>query len=52
MGTYSAIGLGGNFLTVLPGIDTVLTVLTDSAATPLSNDGYQGLIADLGAVLS
>ena len=38
MGSYSAIGFGGNFLTVLPGIDTVVTVLADSAATPLSND--------------
>jgi CubicO group peptidase (beta-lactamase class C family) len=52
MGTYSAIGFGGNFLTVLPGVDMVVTVLADSAATPLSNDGYQGLIADLVAVLS
>ena len=51
-GGYSSIGFGGNYLTVLPGIDAVVTVLADSTATPLSDDGYYALIADLGAVLS
>jgi CubicO group peptidase (beta-lactamase class C family) len=49
---YSAIGFGGNFMTVLPDIDAVVTVLTDSGATPLYNDEYQALVADLVAVLS
>jgi CubicO group peptidase (beta-lactamase class C family) len=51
-GSYSAIGFGGNFMTVLPDVDAVVTVLTDSGATPLSNDEYQALVADLAAVLS
>jgi CubicO group peptidase (beta-lactamase class C family) len=51
-GSYSAIGFGGNFMTVLPDIDAVVTVLTDSGATPLSNDGYHALVADLAAVLT
>lgn len=51
-GTFSAIGFGGNFLTVLPGIETAVTVLADSAATPLGNDDYQALIADLAAAMS
>jgi len=49
---YSAIGFGGNFMTVLPDIDAVVTVLTDSGATLFTNDGYQALISDLVAVLS
>jgi CubicO group peptidase (beta-lactamase class C family) len=51
-GAYSSIGFGGNYLTVLPGMDAVVTVLTDSGATALSDDEYQALVADLGAVLS
>jgi CubicO group peptidase (beta-lactamase class C family) len=51
-GRYSAIGFGGNFMTVLPDIDAVVTVLTDSDTTPLSNDEYHALVADLAAVLS
>lgn len=49
---YSAIGFGGNFLTVLPDIDTVVTVVTDTVPMPLTNDDYQELVADLVAVLS
>jgi hypothetical protein len=59
---YSAIGLGGNFLSVLPDIDTVVTVLTDAAVppgdssiswtAPPPNDDYQELIAHLVATLS
>ena len=49
-GAYSAIGFGGNFVTVLPGLDAAVTVLADSGATPLTNDEYYALIADLGAV--
>jgi hypothetical protein len=51
-GGYSSIGLGGNYLTVLPGLNVVVTVLTDSGATPLTDDAYHALVADLGAVLS
>jgi CubicO group peptidase (beta-lactamase class C family) len=51
-GSYSAIGFGGSFMTVLPDIDAVVTVLTDSGATPLSNDEYHALVADLTAVLT
>jgi len=39
-------------MTVLPDIDAVVTVLTDSGATLFTNDGYQALISDLVAVLS
>jgi hypothetical protein len=59
---YSAIGFGGNFLTVLPDIDTVVTVMTDAAVSPgdssssrpapLTNDDYQELVAHLVAALS
>jgi hypothetical protein len=59
---YSAIGIGGNFLTVLPDIDTVVTVMTDAAvapgdssnsrSAPLTNDDYQELIGHLVATLS
>jgi hypothetical protein len=59
---YSAIGFGGNYLTVLPDIDTVVTVVTDAAVppgdssitwtAPLTNDDYQELIAHLVATLS
>jgi CubicO group peptidase (beta-lactamase class C family) len=59
---YSAIGFGGNFLTVLPDIDTVVTVVTDAAVppgdssiswtAPVTNDDYQELIAHLVATLS
>ncbi len=51
-GGYSSIGFAGNYLTVLPGLDAVVTVLTDSGATPLTDDEYHALVADLGAVLS
>ncbi|MGA8330588.1 MAG: hypothetical protein WB777_14980 [Mycobacterium sp.] len=51
-GAYSSIGFGGNYLTVLPGLDAVVTVLTDSGGTPLTDDAYHALVADLGAVLS
>jgi CubicO group peptidase (beta-lactamase class C family) len=49
---YSAVGLGGNFLTVLPALDTVVTVVTDATAVPPSNDDYQDLIVHLASVLS
>ena len=59
---YSAVGFGGNFLTVLPDIDTVVTVMTDAAVSPgdsstlrpapPSNDDYQELVAQLVAALS
>jgi hypothetical protein len=59
---YSAIGFGGNFLTVLPDIDTVVTVVTDAAfppgdssiswTAPMANDDYQEVIAHLVAALS
>ena len=48
-GGYSSIGFGGNYLTVLPGSNAVITVLTDSGATPLTDDEYHALVADLGA---
>jgi CubicO group peptidase (beta-lactamase class C family) len=51
-GGYSSIGFGGNYLTVLPGLNVVVTVLTDVGATPLTDDEYHALVADLGAVLS
>ncbi len=51
-GGYSSIGFGGNYLTVLPGLDAVVIVLTDVGATPLADDEYHALVADLGAVLS
>jgi CubicO group peptidase (beta-lactamase class C family) len=51
-GGYSSIGFGGNYLTVLPGLDTVVTVLTDVGATPIAGDEYQAFVADLGAALS
>jgi hypothetical protein len=50
-GTYSAVGLGGNFLTVLPGVDAVLTVLADPGETSMTNDDYQALVADVAAAL-
>jgi CubicO group peptidase (beta-lactamase class C family) len=59
---YSAVGFGGNFLTVLPDIDTVVTVVTDTTAwledsstprsEPMSNDDYQELLSHLTEVLS
>jgi len=49
---YSAVGFGGNFLTVLPDIDTVVTVVTDAAASAPTNDEYQELVAHLVAALS
>ena len=59
---YSAIGFGGNFLTVLPDIDAVVTVMTDAAVSPgdssssrpapMTNDDYQELVAHLVAALS
>lgn len=49
---YSAVGFGGNFMTVLPDINTVVTVLTDTAAAPMTNDDYHELVADVVAALS
>jgi CubicO group peptidase (beta-lactamase class C family) len=52
---YSAIGFGGNFLTVLPDIDSVVTVVTGSSTSPaeaLTNDDYQALLDHLAAALS
>jgi CubicO group peptidase (beta-lactamase class C family) len=59
---YSAIGFGGNFLTVLPDIDAVVTVVADSPTwledsstprpEPMTNDDYQELLAHLVAALS
>ncbi len=51
-GAYSSIGFGGNFMTVLPGLDTVVTILTGPGATPLTDDEYRAVVADLGAALS
>jgi CubicO group peptidase (beta-lactamase class C family) len=59
---YSAIGFGGNFMTIIPDLDTVVTVVTDtatwlagsSASSPelkMTNDHYQELIADLATAL-
>jgi CubicO group peptidase (beta-lactamase class C family) len=61
--SYSAIGFGGNFLTILPDLDTVVTVVTDTATSlagssasrpepKMTNDHYQGLLAYLATVLS
>jgi CubicO group peptidase (beta-lactamase class C family) len=59
---YSAIGFGGNFLTVLPDIGTVVTVMTDTATAlagsstsrsePITNDDYHELLVHLAAALS
>jgi CubicO group peptidase (beta-lactamase class C family) len=49
---YSAVGVGGNFLTVLPGADTVVTVVTGAGRAPMTNDQYQELITRLVATLS
>lgn len=59
---YSAIGFGGNFLTVLPEFDMVVTVVTDiptwleDSSTPrpgpMTNDDYQELLVHLVAALS
>lgn len=49
---YSAVGFGGNFLTVLPAIDTVVTVVTDAATAAPTNDDYEELLAHLVAALS
>lgn len=62
-GTYSAVGFGGNFLTILPALDTVVTVMTETvfpiAGSPalvsepkMTNDRYQELLARLATVLS
>jgi CubicO group peptidase (beta-lactamase class C family) len=51
-GAYSSIGFGGNFMTVLPGLDTVITILTGPGATPLTDDEYRAVVADLCAALS
>jgi CubicO group peptidase (beta-lactamase class C family) len=51
-GTYSAVGLGGNFLTVLPAVDAVLTVLADPEETSMANNDYQALVADVAAALT
>ncbi|MGA7465384.1 serine hydrolase domain-containing protein [Mycobacterium sp.] len=40
---YSAIGVGGNFLTVLPEADAVVTVVTNADRSPMTNDEYQKL---------
>jgi CubicO group peptidase (beta-lactamase class C family) len=49
---YSAVGLGGNFMTVLPDIDTVVTVISGAAAAPTTNNDYQELVANVVAALS
>jgi CubicO group peptidase (beta-lactamase class C family) len=52
---YSAIGFGGNFLTVLPDIDSVVTVVTGSSTSPaeaLTNDAYQVVLGLLAAALA
>ena len=49
---YSAIGFGGNYLTVLPDIDMVVTVVTRAAATPMTSDDYQEFLANIVAALS
>jgi CubicO group peptidase (beta-lactamase class C family) len=59
---YSAIGFGGNFLTVLPEIGTLVTVVTDTATAlagsstpqpePMTNDDYHELLVHLAAALS
>jgi CubicO group peptidase (beta-lactamase class C family) len=54
-GLYSAVGFGGNFLSVLPEINTVVTVLTGSStpdAQPVTNDEYQELLTQLVAALA
>jgi hypothetical protein len=50
--TYSAVGFGGNYLTVLPDIGAVVTVATDTVAAPMTNDDYQELVAHVVEVLS
>jgi CubicO group peptidase (beta-lactamase class C family) len=61
--TYSAAGFGGNYLTVLPTLDTVVTVMVEVAnplagssapvsAPKMTNDHYQELLAHLTEVLS
>lgn len=52
---YSAIGFGGNFLTVLPDIDTVVTVVTGPSTPgrePISTDDYHELLSNVAAALS
>jgi CubicO group peptidase (beta-lactamase class C family) len=52
---YTAAGFGGNFLSVLPDNDTVVTVVTDTAAQgtePITPDDYQELLAHVFAALS
>jgi CubicO group peptidase (beta-lactamase class C family) len=62
-GCYSAIGFGGNFLTIIPGLDMVVTVVTDTATwladssgtraeSKMTTDRYQELLVDLAAALS
>ena len=49
---YSAVGVGGNFLTVLPEADAVVTVVTNADRSPMTNDEYEELITHLVAALS
>jgi CubicO group peptidase (beta-lactamase class C family) len=60
---YSAIGFGGNFLTVLPDLDVVVTAVTDTATwladspasrteLKMTNERYQELLIDLAGALS
>lgn len=49
---YSAVGFGGNYLTVLPDIGAVVTVVTDTVAAPMTNDDYQELVAHVVEALS
>jgi len=51
-GAYSAVGFGGNYLTVLPDIGAVVTVVTDTVAAPMTNDDYQELVAHVVEALS
>jgi CubicO group peptidase (beta-lactamase class C family) len=62
-GCYSAIGFGGNFLTIIPDLDMVVTAVTDTAtwlagssasraALKMTNERYQELLVDLAAALS
>jgi hypothetical protein len=43
---------GLDFLTVLPDIDTIVTVVTDSDPLSMTTDDYQELVARLVAAMS
>jgi CubicO group peptidase (beta-lactamase class C family) len=62
-GCYGAIGFGGNFLTIIPDLDMVVTAVTDTATwlagssarcpeLTMTNDRYQELLVDLARALS